>query len=75
MRLLNWSAILAIWVYQKTVSRFLRWKGTRCLHYPSCSQYAVLAYRKYDFGKATLLTWRRYRECNSFSGRPYIDFP
>jgi putative membrane protein insertion efficiency factor len=75
MRALNWLAILAIRVYQRTLSPALGRRGMCCLHHPSCSEYGVLAYRKYGFVRATLLTWSRYRDCHPFSGRPYVDFP
>jgi putative membrane protein insertion efficiency factor len=75
MNPLNWLAILAIRIYQGSLAKLLRKRGVRCLHYPSCSEYGVMAFRKYGFLKATVQTWGRYRDCNPFSGRPYIDFP
>ena len=75
MKPFNRLAIAAIWVYQRTLSRLLYRRGLRCLHHPSCSEYGVLAYRKYGFFRATALTIRRYRDCHPFSDRPYIDFP
>jgi putative component of membrane protein insertase Oxa1/YidC/SpoIIIJ protein YidD len=75
MKPLNWLAILLIQIYQRTLSQRLYQRGVRCLHYPSCSQYAALAYQKYGFLKATQLAWCRYWDCQPFSGRPYIDYP
>jgi putative membrane protein insertion efficiency factor len=75
MRILNWLVILLIRVYQRTLSRYLQKRGLRCLHYPSCSNYGILAYQKYGFIKATILTWKRYQDCHPFSDRPYIDYP
>ena len=75
MTSLNRLAIQAICLYQGSLSRVFRRKGVRCLHYPSCSEYGSLAFAKYGFAKAALLTWKRYRDCHPFSGRPYIDFP
>ena len=54
MKALNWLAILAIWFYQRTVSRYLYRARMRCLHHPSCSQYGILAFKKHKFSKATL---------------------
>jgi len=68
-------AILAIRFYQVAVSPLLRRRGVTCLHFPSCSQYGVLAFQKYGFCKACSLTIGRWRACHPFSGRPYIDFP
>jgi putative membrane protein insertion efficiency factor len=75
MRALNFLAVVAIRVYQQTLSRALRRRGVRCLHYPSCSQYGLLAFRQHGFVRAAVLTWRRCRDCHPYSGRPYIDFP
>lgn len=75
MKILNWLAIALIRGYQRIVSRVLNRRGLRCLHYPSCSEYSILAYRKYGFLKATIMTARRYQDCHPFSERPYIDYP
>jgi putative component of membrane protein insertase Oxa1/YidC/SpoIIIJ protein YidD len=75
MRILNRLAILAIWVYQRTLSRYAHRRGLRCLHHPSCSHYGILAYKKYNFFKACVITFRRYQDCHPFSDRPYIDYP
>jgi putative membrane protein insertion efficiency factor len=75
MKALNWFAIALIRGYQRTLSGVLRRRGVRCLHHPSCSEYGVLAYKKYGFIRATLLTLKRYQDCHPFSDRPYIDYP
>jgi putative membrane protein insertion efficiency factor len=72
---MNWLTILLIRFYQLTLSRVLKRKGVRCRHYPSCSQYGILAFKKYNFLKACDCTWKRFQDCHPFSGRPYIDFP
>lgn len=72
---LNQLAIFAIRVYQKTASPILRKQGRRCLHFPTCSEYGILAFQSRCFFRAILLTWRRFQDCNPFSGRPYVDFP
>lgn len=58
-------------VYQKTKIR----KHSKCLHYPSCSNYGIMAFKKYNFFKAFKITFNRYNDCNPFSNRPYIDYP
>jgi len=68
---LNWSLVLVIKLYQKTKRR----KYAKCMHYPSCSNYGIMAFRKYPFLKAARLTISRYNDCNPFSNRPYIDYP
>lgn len=69
------GARVAIRLYQLMVSPLLRRAGMNCLHYPSCSQYARLAFRKYSFRAACRLVWRRWRACNPLSGLAYIDWP
>ncbi|MBA2619675.1 MAG: membrane protein insertion efficiency factor YidD [Acidobacteria bacterium] len=70
-QLINTLPITAIKIYQKTKRR----KHSKCLHYPSCSNYALLAYDKYNIFKATRKIYKRYQDCNPFSNRPYIDYP
>jgi len=50
-------------------------KDPKCLHYPSCSNYAILAFQKYPLVKAAKKTINRIRDCHPFSDRPYIDYP
>lgn len=67
----NRFVIFLIKIYQKTKRR----KYSKCLHYPSCSSYGIGAFKKYNFLKALRMTVDRYRDCNPFSNRPYIDYP
>ncbi|RXZ80980.1 membrane protein insertion efficiency factor YidD [Paenibacillaceae bacterium] len=69
--IINWLPVLFIKVYQK----FYKRKQPKCLHYPTCSSYAILAYKKYNFVKATKITIQRIRDCHPFSNRSYIDYP
>lgn len=39
----------------------------KCKYTPTCSQYAIDAYRKHNFFKATLMTIWRILRCNPFS--------
>ena len=75
MTIFKWLAILTIWLYQRTLSPILYRRGLRCLHHPSCSQYAILAYQKHGFLKASILTVKRYQDCHPFSDRPFVDYP
>lgn len=47
----------------------------KCLHYPTCSNYAILALEKYPFLTAVKKTVTRLRDCNPFSDRDYFDYP
>jgi len=75
MSSLNRIAIGLIRLYQKTASKLLSKCGVQCLHYPSCSQYAILAYQRYGFRRATAMAWLRFINCQPFSDRPYLDYP
>lgn len=68
---LNKTAIILIKIYQKTKVR----KYDKCLHYPSCSNYGLLAFQKYNFFDAMKKTVSRIRDCNPFSNRPFSDYP
>ena len=73
--MVSWLAILAIRFYQRTISPVLARRGIRCRHYPTCSEYAVLALQKYSFFSAVVRLSRRFRDCHPYSGRPYLDLP
>jgi putative membrane protein insertion efficiency factor len=75
MRVANRIAIGLIRLYQKTASKLLRNCGVQCLHYPSCSQYAILAYQRYGCRRATAMAWLRLINCRPFSDRSYLDYP
>ena len=68
---LNDQAINLIKIYQYLTKN----KKHKCLHYPSCSNYAILAYEKYSFWIASKKTIQRLRNCNPFSDRDYFDYP
>ncbi len=57
-------------VYQKFISPLF---PPRCRYYPTCSNYALTAYKKHGFFKGTILsTWRILR-CNPWS-RGGVDY-
>jgi hypothetical protein len=71
INLFNKIAIISIRIYQNNAKN----KKHKCLHYPSCSNYSILAFQKYGFLKAFSLTIYRIRDCHPFSNRPYLDYP
>lgn len=75
LSVLSKVAILTIRIYQASMSRMLRRHGVTCLHYPTCSNYGIMAFEKYGFCKAFSVTINRCRDCHPFSGRAYIDYP
>jgi len=72
--LLNALAIAGISGYQTAVSKGLV-RPPCCLHYPSCSGYAILAFRRYRFLDAVRRTRARVADCGVASGRPFVDLP
>lgn len=71
MKIINNLFIFMVKIYQAT--KFNR--KPKCLYYPSCSNYAILAFKKYPFWMALNKTISRVRDCHPFSARPYIDYP
>ena len=61
MNLLNKVAIFLIKLYQKFVSPIL---GKHCRFTPTCSEYAVQAFKKYNIFKASFLVIKRILKCN-----------
>ena len=47
----------------------------KCLHYPTCSNYGILALQKYPFFKAINMIINRLIDCNPYSDRDYFDYP
>jgi len=71
---LNALAIAAISIYRAAAARGVV-RAACCLHYPSCSGYAILAFRRHRFMEACRLARDRVAECGVESGRPFVDFP
>jgi len=55
--------ILLIRFYQKYISPL---KRPSCRFYPTCSSYAIQAYKKYGFFKGSVLSIWRILRCNPF---------
>ncbi len=65
---------VAIWLlklYKATLSP-LKGKHT-CIFTPSCSVYAMEAYREYGFVKGSILTAKRLARCNPLSKKAGFD--
>lgn len=62
---MNKFMIFFIDLYRKYISPFLG-QG-KCRFTPTCSQYAVESYKKYNFFKATFMTIWRILRCNPFN--------
>jgi uncharacterized protein len=55
--------IYLIKLYQAAISPFL---GNNCRFYPSCSEYAICALKKYGIAKGMWLSIRRILKCHPF---------
>lgn len=64
--------ILILRSYQLFISP---WFLPSCRFYPSCSQYAVEAYKKKKVTEASLLVIKRVSKCHPFGGHGYDPVP
>lgn len=64
------NVLLAIRLYQCYAPEHIR---RRCAMTPTCSEYAVLAIRRYGVLRGSLMTYRRLR--HRCDGTPVIDYP
>lgn len=62
---MNRIMIFLIGLYRKFISPYLG-QG-KCKFTPTCSQYAIEAYKKHNFFKATFMTIWRILRCNPFN--------
>jgi uncharacterized protein len=63
-KIFNKPVLFLIRIYQLLISPLFR---PACKYYPSCSEYALGAYRNYGFFKATGKSFWRILRCNPFS--------
>ena len=68
----NAPAILLILLYRVTLSPFI---GGQCRYMPTCSRYALEAYRTRDPFRATWLVVRRLGRCHPWGGSGYDPVP
>jgi uncharacterized protein len=64
--------ILLIRIYQVTLSPLM---GGQCRFRPTCSEYAIEAYRLHNPLRASWLTLRRLARCHPFGGHGYDPVP
>lgn len=70
------AAIGAIRIYQLTYGAVLaKLNLAHCRFTPSCSNYGILAYRKYGTFRGTFLTLRRIARCSPFTSDHGQDWP
>lgn len=68
----SWPFVALIRAYQVTLSPFM---GGHCRFHPTCSAYAVEAYRVHGPVRGTLLTAWRLMRCQPFGGKGYDPVP
>lgn len=70
------ALIALIRLYQRVLSPLLtRWLGMRCRFYPTCSEYGIMAIRKYGPTRGLLVAAKRIRRCRPDNFESCIDFP
>ncbi|GAB3006749.1 membrane protein insertion efficiency factor YidD [Niabella terrae] len=72
LKILSWPFILLIKIYQWVISP---WLGPKCRYTPTCSQYALLAFRKYGLFKGFWLALKRISRCHPWGGSGYDPVP
>lgn len=69
---LTWLCVLAIRGYQVTLGPLM---GGHCRFEPSCSHYAIDAYREWGPVRGSWLTLRRILRCHPLGGSGYDPAP
>ncbi|MBR1750753.1 MAG: membrane protein insertion efficiency factor YidD [Ruminococcus sp.] len=67
---MRYLAIALVRLYRKIISPLT---GAHCRYYPTCSQYAIDAFKKHGFLKGGVLSAWRIMRCNPFS-RGGVDY-
>ncbi|MFN0132643.1 MAG: membrane protein insertion efficiency factor YidD [Phycisphaerales bacterium] len=70
--LLSLPFVLAIRVYQAALSPLM---GGHCRFMPTCSEYAIGAYREHGPMRGTWLTLRRLARCHPWGGHGFDPVP
>jgi uncharacterized protein len=61
VRIIRKFIVLLILCYQKTLSQII---GPRCRFYPSCSEYAKIAFATHSLPRAIWLSMKRLLKCH-----------
>lgn len=70
--MLKHMAIALVLFYRKFISPL---KRPSCIYVPTCSTYALEAYRRFGFWKGTYLSIRRVLSCHPFAKGGYDPVP
>jgi len=72
LQILSYPFILLIKFYQYVISPIL---GPKCRFTPTCSNYALQAFKKYGLFKGFWLTIKRIGRCHPWGGSGYDPVP
>jgi len=72
MTVLSFPFIVLIKIYQWVISP---WLGPKCRYIPTCSQYALEAFKKYGPIKGFWLALKRIASCHPWGGSGYDPVP
>ena len=64
--------LLSLYVYKKIISPLL---PSSCRFYPTCSEYAFIAFKRYGIFKGFYLSLKRLLRCNPFCEGGYDPVP
>ena len=68
----RFAGVVLVWAYRLTFGWVFAGQS-QCKYHPSCSQYALDAYREFGFLKGTVLAGWRLLRCNPWS-RGGVDY-
>jgi putative membrane protein insertion efficiency factor len=71
-RVINAPFLALIWLYRIALGP---WMGGHCRFHPSCSTYALEAFRTLNTFRALWLTTRRLARCHPWGGSGYDPVP
>ena len=71
-KIFNTPLLLLIYLYQNLLSPIL---GPKCRYYPTCSQYAKEALKKFGPFKGLLISLIRISKCHPWGGKGYDPIP
>lgn len=72
LKILSFPFILLIRFYQLVISP---WLGPKCRFTPTCSQYALEAFKKFGLFKGFWLSVKRISKCHPWGGSGYDHVP
>jgi putative membrane protein insertion efficiency factor len=73
VRYIRYAGVAAVWAYRFTLAPLLGAGENQCKYHPSCSQYAIDAFKEFGLFKGTVLAVWRLLRCNPWS-RGGVDY-